>query len=152
MVKERRAKTKAQLASEAQKRAELEKAAKVRVEEEAVALAEKKGATTLTVEAEPQPGTIKNKYKVPWTRKQLDEAYGLCYFTPEETMPVTVSGIRFQLIAGVEMQCPTIVRDTYKDYRRRTMRAGQTLPSVSGYETTVGLGAGALPAEETVEK
>ncbi len=73
------------------------------------------------------PGKVVHGTKTPWTRADMDKAYGICEFTPDETIPVTVNGQMYQLIAGVGMIAPTIIRDTYLEHIRRNRRVGQGL-------------------------
>ena len=96
---------------------------------------------------ERKPGMVIRGNKVPWTRKAQDEVYGVCEFVPDETLPVTVNGVGYQLLAGVPMMCPTIVRDIYYRSKRGARDAARALPTESGFESTVSLGAGALEPE-----
>lgn len=89
------------------------------------------------------PGKVIRGVKTPWTVKDMDKVYGVITFTPEETIPVTVSGIKFQLFDGVEITCPAIVKATYDDYRRKTRRIGHDLAS----RGIVKIGGGALSPE-----
>ena len=77
--------------------------------------------------AEPRrmrPGEVnRGGVKTPWTMKDLDEAYGVCEFTPDETIPVTVSGITLYLFDGVGMVAPTCFRDVW--LKTREARRGK---------------------------
>ena len=89
------------------------------------------------------PGKAIKGVKTPWTVRDMDKAYGITTFTPEETIPVTVNGIKFQLFDGIEITCPSIVKATYDNYRRQTRRIGRDLVG-RGIER---MGGGALPPE-----
>ena len=91
------------------------------------------------------PGQVVRGQKTTWTRHDMDRIYGVCEFTPEETLPITINGIRYQCIAGVTMLCPTIIQQNY-NRRKAILRDGaKELPKELGYETIIHLGAGALP-------
>ena len=92
------------------------------------------------------PGQIQAGRKKIYTRKDLDRLYGICEFTPDETIPVTFQGVRYQLLAGVTMSAPTIIRDIYENHKRELRRVGMT-KSETGYETIIAIGAGALEPE-----
>jgi len=123
---------------------------KLEPEEKAEVIAELSGKAAEAVKNKPEvlsPGMIgPGGLKVAYSRKDLDRIYGICGFVPEETLPVTVHGVRYQLITGVPMMCPTIIRDTYLRHREilRTAAAGKF---DTGFETQIDLGAGALPPE-----
>ena len=89
------------------------------------------------------PGKVIRGVKTPWTVKEMDKAYGITTFTPEETIPMTISGIKFQLFEGIEMTCPTIVKVEYDNYRRRIRRIGRDLVG-RGIQH---MGGGPLPPE-----
>ena len=90
-----------------------------------------------------KPGQIIQGRKTIYTRRDLDNIYGLCEFTPDETIKVTVQGVPFQLIVGVSMIAPTIVKDIYEQHKKELRNAGKGF-SESGYESIVALGAGSL--------
>lgn len=92
------------------------------------------------------PGKKVHGVKTPWMRSDVDKAFPLCSFTPGKTMPVTYNGVRYQLIEGVEMLVPTIVRDIYNESEKKMREAGRNLPQ-QGFPVTVNPGAGGLPAE-----
>ena len=93
------------------------------------------------------PGQVVRGTKTTWTKADMDRIYGICEFTPEETVPITINGIRYQCIAGYTMLCPTIVKQVYENRKRVLRESGKVLPHDLGYETIVELGAGALPPE-----
>ena len=90
------------------------------------------------------PGQIINGMKVPYTRHDLDRIYGIVEFTPDDTIPVTVQGIRYQLFAGVTMSAPKIIQKTYEDYKRQLRKGSDALRNLG---VSVDAGAGALPPE-----
>ena len=90
------------------------------------------------------PGLIINGMKVPYTRHDLDRIYGIVEFTPDDTIPVTVQGIKYQLYAGVTMSAPKIIQKTYEDYKRQ-LRKG--MDAVRALCVSVDAGAGPLPSE-----
>ena len=94
-----------------------------------------------------KPGQEIHGTKTPWTDADLVRIHGICEFTPEETTPVTVNGVRYQLVSGVSMVVPKIVRDVYTQSRRERAAAGKSLPKESGFTTVVDLGVGALGPE-----
>ena len=63
------------------------------------------------------------KGKTPWTMKNLEEAYGIVEFTPDETIPVTVSGIKLMLLDGVTMTAPKCFQDIW--LKSREARKGR---------------------------
>lgn len=95
------------------------------------------------------PGTIVDRgkpsaRKVPWTRGYLKTAFPQVTFVPEETIPITVQGITFQLIADQEVTVPSVVRGIYDDHRK-AMRRHPVIPGVN-----VNLGYGGLEPEKIV--
>ena len=97
------------------------------------------------------PGEIIGSNKTSYTKEDLDKIYGICVFTPEETLPVTLQGVRYQLIEGVEMMCPSEIKVIY-DRHRRSLRSGNNALPSSGFDSVTELGAGALSPEPTVSK
>ncbi len=89
------------------------------------------------------PGKVVRGVKTPWTVREMDKTYGITTFTPEETIPMTISGIKFQLFEGMEITCPTIVKVEYDNYRRRMRRIGRDLIG-RGIQQ---MGGGPLPPE-----
>ncbi len=57
--------------------------------------------------------------KVPWTMKAIENIFGLCEYTPDETCPVTWNGVSIQCIRGVSQLMPTCFRDILLDRKRR---------------------------------
>ena len=83
------------------------------------------------VEAEQEgkrvPGMVVRGSKTGWTEKDLLETYGGQELTPDVTIPVTISGVRFQLIQGVSMYVPKEVIRVFEESKRRTRDAGKGL-------------------------
>ncbi len=73
------------------------------------------------------PGKVVKGLKTPWMAKDIEKVFPLCEFTPEETIPVTYNGVKYQLFAGVSMATPTIIRDIYLEHRRKMRRIGAEL-------------------------
>ena len=94
------------------------------------------------------PGKVVRGVKTTWTRRDMDEIYGVCSFTPYHTMPVTVNGQRYQLLSDVEMTVPTIIRDTYLGSLKRQRLGGKGLAESGFGGIVVSTGAGGLPPEE----
>ena len=89
------------------------------------------------------PGTILNRglpteSKVHWTRRAIEETYGKVTFTPNETIPVCVNGVTYQLSADREITVPSIVKDVYDQHRAAT-RQGEW--NKHAYFGSVGVGA-----------
>lgn len=100
------------------------------------------------------PGTIidRNKLtarKAPWTLHSLKDFYGEVTFTPEETMPVTVNGVRVVLEADKPFTGPACFQGVYEECRR-LRRLPQRISTILG-PVDITLGAGALDPEPTRE-
>jgi len=93
------------------------------------------------------PGLTIGDRKTPYTHRDLCDIYGVVEFIPDETKPVTVSGVRYQCIANVSMAVPTVVRDVFYRSKREAREAALSLPRDSGFETMIGLGQGSLEPE-----
>ena len=119
------------------KHIEAAKIAIAKVAEDAIAQAEAK--------EERLPGKLVNGQKTPWTYKDQERVYGICTFTPEETIPVTISGVTVQLIADVQITCPCCFRDIYLEHRRKMRQTGRSLAAM-GVQV---LGQGPLTEEPT---
>ena len=119
------------------KKEQIVKEVKAKIAELAEAVAEE-------VVTERIPGQVVHGLKTPWTYGDVDRAFPPCTIMPEETIPVTYNGVRYQLLSGVEMTVPTIIRDIYFEHRRRTRDAGKSL---KGMGIMVEAGAGGLPPE-----
>ena len=78
-------------------------------------------------EGERVPGKIVRGAKTAWTDADLVKAHGLATFTPEETIPVTINGVRYQLLADWEMTVPKIVKQIYDEHRRKARQVGAGL-------------------------
>lgn len=88
-------------------------------------LAIAKGAPTVTAPQGPKPGEYivvgKDRLgteeirKRPWTRGEIDATYPKVTFTPRFSVPVTVNGHTWNLVANVDATVPSVVKDRY-DY------------------------------------
>lgn len=87
---------------------------------------------TREVEAEGErvPGKIVRGAKTAWTDADLVKAHGLTTFTPEETIPVTINGVGYQLIADYEITVPRIVKQIYDEHRKRARSIGAGLAAL----------------------
>jgi len=86
------------------------------------------------------------RQKKQYTPSDIAEQYPEVEFTPEETIPVTVHGVRYQLRQDVAIKVPSIVKDVY-DESRRERRKAIVVPGIN-----IATGAGGLEAEKYVEK
>ena len=93
---------------------------------------------------ERQPGRVVHGLKTPWTHQDLVKAYGVMTFTPDDTMPITISGVIYQLIAGREMHVPKKVYDRYREVKQQQRDSINSFPKDRGFDTFVLPGAGAL--------
>lgn len=96
------------------------------------------------------PGTVVDSgkpsaRKIPWTLKDM-EKYPKRVFTPEETVPVTVHGLKYQLIADQEITVPSIVYDIYMEHRK-SMRDQRNIIYTPMGPVSKSPGAGALEPE-----
>jgi len=96
---------------------------------------------------ERMPGRVVRGNKTPWTHDDLVKVFGVCEFTPDETMHWTTHGVVYQLFAGVSMAVPQCVKIEYDRRRRTIMEDTHSIPRDSGFETIEELGVGALPPE-----
>jgi len=101
------------------------------------------GIVVKDTKQEIKPGQTIHGSKVPWTRQDVEKAFPICAFVPDETIPVTYNGVMYQLIAGVECLVPTIIRDIYQDYRRAKVGFGKNIMTSMG-KVQVDPGAGTL--------
>jgi len=111
---------------------------------------ELKAEAEKVVEAQPTervPGSTVQGVKVTYNMSDLKEIYGLCSFTPMETLPLNCQGVRLQAIAGVELvDVPICFKTIYENHMREQIAAGKMSHLEGmGFESTVELGAGALP-------
>jgi len=90
-----------------------------------------------------QPGDVINGFKVGWTESELNKRFPIVKFIPEETIPITWNGIRYQCFAQVEMHVPEPVKEIYDRHRREQARATVNLEA-DGFVPIINLGAGAL--------
>ena len=101
------------------------------------------------------PGTIidRNKLtarKVPWTLHSLLEVFGEVTFTPEETMPVNVNGVRVILEADKPFTGPACFKGVYDESRKARRSPSRIATSIGLVE--VYPWAGALTPEPTRER
>ena len=83
------------------------------------------------IEGQRIPGRVIRGAKTPWTRRDVDNVFPPVTFIPEETIPVTYNGVRYQLFSDVEMTVPSIIRDIYVEHRRRARQSvTQSLASI----------------------
>ncbi len=81
-------------------------------------------------EGERVPGKVVRGNKTSWTDADLVKVHGLATFTPEETIPVTINGVRYQLFDGYEMTVPKIVKQIYDEHRKRQRNIGAGLAAL----------------------
>jgi len=62
--------------------------------------------------------------RVPWTERDILDAYPMVTFTPIETIPVTFQGHTIQFYAMQEIKCPSIFVDIYKQHLEATREQG----------------------------
>lgn len=87
------------------------------------------------------PGKVVDGTKTPWQRSDVEKAFPeKVRFVPDETIPVTYNGVRYQLIADVECLVPSCIKAIYDDYKRRKRAVGKSLASL-GIDTMAGAGA-----------
>ena len=110
------------------------------------ALIEKEAEESIAEKGERVPGKVVHGIKTPWTRGDIERAFGIVEFVPGETIAFIYNGVMFQLIADAKNTVPTIIKQMYEERQRKMRRAGTRLPDV-GFETIIGLGAGPLPPE-----
>lgn len=98
---------------------------KVKEAEEALRVLSQDVEDELPLDHRFKPGEYnpRTRAKTPWTYKDLEQAYGIHEFTPDETIGVTVSGIRVQLLDNVTMTAPKCFYDIWM--RSRNARRGR---------------------------
>lgn len=106
---------------------------------------------------EPRPGTVVDNgkptaHKVPWKFSDMEKMYPSVTFTPEETIPITVHGLKYQLIADQPISVPSIVKDIYDDHRKAGRSSPKVFVSSAGDVVGITPGAGPLEPERFVEK
>lgn len=106
--------------------------------------------------ADRKPGQILDRTKltarkVPWTRRDITGGYPAVTFTPEETIPITVHGQRWQLISDQVITVPSIIKEIYDEHRRAIRASPRVLVSPAGDTVHVLPGAGGLEPEATRE-
>jgi hypothetical protein len=104
------------------------------------------------------PGTKVDKYlptarKIPFSLQWFKDKYEMVEITPEETVPVTINGVRIQFETDKTITVPAPFASEYHRYRqqmrnvaRSGLKAGSVLP-----DGVVGIipGAGGLTPEDT---
>ena len=83
--------------------------------------------------------------KVTWTHKDQVARYKIVELEPDETIALTINGVKYQLIAGARHYVPEPVKAAY-DLRKRNMRTLPKLPRI-GFENVEDYGAGAMPPQ-----
>ncbi len=84
------------------------------------------------------PGATVRGGKVPWTRGDIERTFPMVTFMPEETVPVSWNGVRYQLLEGIEATVPSCIKGIYDDYRRRVRSIGRDLPSMGVTKSVYG--------------
>ena len=64
-------------------------------------------------------------FKVPWTKKDVEEIYPLVEFIPEETLKMVYQGLGYQLIADRVCKVPSIIRELYVEKRKKERELGR---------------------------
>ncbi len=78
-------------------------------------------------EGERIPGKVVRGHKTVTTDADLVKAHGVVTFTPEETIPITVNGVRYQCFADYEMTVPKNIKQIYDEHRKRQRNIGAGL-------------------------
>ena len=107
-------------------------ATKERVREAVEQIVEEATKKVLDDEEGDYPGKIRGMNKTAWTDADLVRVHGLVTFTPEETIPITINGIRYQLIGDIEITVPRIVKIEYDSYRRKMRRPYRPIMTAIG--------------------
>lgn len=87
------------------------------------------------------PGLIKEGKKTPWTKRDVENAFPLVTFVPQENCPVCFNGVNFYLRAGVEVNVPRVFVDIYNQHLKALREQHKDL---AGLGINVEAGAGAL--------
>lgn len=94
------------------------------------------------------PGAKTSFGKVPWTRTAFEAKFSKITFTPEETIPITWNGLRYQLIADMETSVPFPIKQIYDEWRKNQRIGHKSVTLTDG--TVINLvGVGALTAEDS---
>ncbi len=64
-------------------------------------------------------------FKVPWTKKAVEEVYPLVELIPEETLKMVYQGLYYQLIADRVCKVPSIIRELYIERRKKERELGK---------------------------
>lgn len=98
------------------------------------------------VQAEKVPGQIMadTGTKVSWTKSDLEARFPIVELFSEENVKITWNGVVYQLLSGATHYVPSVIKDAYLQHRREARMAGKSMPTDSGFTTTVELGAGSL--------
>ena len=62
--------------------------------------------------------------RVPWTTQDILDTYPMVNYTPPETIPVTFQGHTVQFYSMMEIRCPSIFVDIYKQHMEATREQG----------------------------
>ena len=89
-------------------------------------------------------------HKLPYKRSDLERIYPMLTFTPEETIPITLQGITYQLEADKPITVPSAIKDIYDNYRKSRRQSAGVLMTAYG-PVNVQPGVGALEPEPTRE-
>ena len=69
----------------------------------------------------------------------MERLYPMVELTPDENIPVTVNGVRYDLFADKPCKVPSIIRDTYIEHRRLN-RQTKTITNEMGALVNLGVG------------
>jgi len=72
--------------------------------------------------------------KKPYTRRWVERHYPMVSLTPEENVPVTFNGVRWDLRASVEVRVPKIVYDIYHARRAGHVANAERFPPLTQAE------------------
>ena len=89
---------------------------------------------------ERKPGMHARSGKVPYTRKYLEENFPKATFTPDENIPITWNGVRYDLFADREMTVPEPIKQVWDDYKKAKRRAGKGVMTSMGFVPVIGQG------------
>jgi hypothetical protein len=96
-------------------------------------------------DTERRPGKVIRGVKTPWTKKDVEAIFPPVTFIPDENIPVTYNGVRYQLFADIETTVPSIIKQIYDDYKAAKRRQGKGVMTSTGFAPV--LGQGGLPPE-----
>ena len=90
--------------------------------------------------AERRPGMKIRGQKIPWSRRDVEEAFPPVTFIPDETIRVTWNGIVYQLIADQEVTVPSCIKTVYDDSKLRRRQSARGVRTDYGYSPVIGVG------------